>query len=114
MNEFHPYPEGLRKMFGQVLGGVDRAVLSACTSKRNRKMAETSLEVSFDRSVYQGIDVFQERKDFTILFNETDDRFIQPAEFLVWLVSSWVMDGTAVKDKTSAISTWVGRNTFLV
>ena len=104
----------LVQVLGQMLGRVDGTVLAARAAEADRKVGETAFHVAFDRSVDQTVDVFQEGRDFTIVFEEADDRFVQSREGFVAFVLAGVVYGAAVEDKTSTVARRIFGDAFLV
>ena len=97
-----------------MLCAVDRAVLAACASESYHEVGESAFDISFHVRVHDCIDVAQEFRDLTVFFEEADHRLVSSRQFLIWLISSWVVDGPAVKGITSAISRHVLRKALPV
>ena len=102
------------QMLGQMLGAVNRAVLSASASETNLKMGELPLNEAFDMVIDKVIDVVQELCDSAVILKEFYDLLVEPRELTVMLVLAWIVDGAAVKDVASSIAGCVNRNAFLV
>ena len=112
--QFHFHTELLVQVFGHVLGRINRTVLATGTSKANHEVAESTFHVSFYGSIDQCIGIFEEWEDFTIVFQELDDRLIQSGKWFVAFVLSRVVYRTAIEYKATTIAGRVVRNAFLV
>ncbi len=86
------------QMLGQMLGAVNRAVLSASASETNLKMGELPLNEAFDMVIDKVIDVVQELCDSAVILKEFYDLLVESRELTVMLVLAWIVDGAAVKD----------------
>ena len=97
-----------------MLGGIDGTVLAAGTSEAYHEVAESSFHVSFDGSIHQGVGMFQEREDFTVVFQKLDDRCIQTRERFVAFVLARIVHGTAIEHITAPVAGRVVGDAFLV
>ena len=102
------------QVFSQMLGRINGAVLAARASETDRQIGKATFHVALDGNVDQSIDVLQESYDFTIVFEEADDRFVQSRERFVAFVFTGVVHGTAVEDEASAVARRIFGNAFLV
>ena len=101
-------------MFRHVLGGVDRTVLSSRTTEANHQIGESPVHIAFDRCIHDFVSMVQETGNFPVFFKETDHRFVQSCKMVVTFVFTRVIDGTAVKDKSSAIATRIVGDSFFI
>ena len=62
----------------------------------------------------QLIDTIQEGKNLTIVLKETDNRLVKARQFLIWLITSWVVGTAAVKHIAATITTLVLRNALSI
>ena len=114
MKNMHLDAELLTDMLGQVLGAVDAAVLSARATEAEHQTGEASLDVAGHVMVGQLIDGFEEIKNLTTVFQESNHRFVKSREFLVGLIAAGVVGGTTVEDIASAIARRILGNSFLI
>ena len=56
----------------------------------------------------------EESSDFTIVFQKTDNRFVQTREMIESFVLAGVIDGPAIEDKASAVAARIVRDSFFV
>ena len=81
--QFHFHPEFTVQMLCQMLRRINRTVLSSRTAEANGQVTESPLHISLYRSIHQRIDRFEKTENFSILFKESDYRFVQSRERLV-------------------------------
>jgi hypothetical protein len=62
--------------FGQVLGRVDAAVLAAGATKGEHQVGETTLNVSCHMRFGQGINVFEECENFSVVLEKIYDGLV--------------------------------------
>ena len=72
------------------------------------------MRISLYRSIHQRIDRFEKTENFSILFKESDYRFVQSRERLVAFVLTGIVHRTAIKNITTAIARRIIGNPFLV
>ena len=99
------------EVFGEVFGGIDRAMLSAGTTETNLQMIKTAFDKPLYMVIHQGIDMIQESQDLAVLLKEIYHRLIKTREGFVLLVFTGIMGRTAIKDISATISGLVCRNT---
>ena len=97
----------LAEMLRQMLGRIDRTVLSACATEADHEMAEATSQITLDSLVNQGIDVRKEYGHLVRSVEEVYDGSIATREGFVRLIASRVVNGSAIKDKATPISTEV-------
>ena len=89
-------------------------MLTARTTETYGQVSETAFHIPFYGCVYQGIYVFEEDSDFSVLFEEADNGFVESGERLVTFVFTGVVHRTAVKYEAAAVAGRIFGNTFLV
>ena len=114
MEQTYLYAIFLMQMFGQMLGTIHTAVLTARAAEGEHEVGEATLDVSFDVGVGQTEDAFEEGQYLAVVFEETDDGLLESCHVLVLLVTPWVVGAAAVENVASAIAALVLRNTFLI
>ena len=102
------------EVFSQMLGRIDRAVLSTRTAKREHQRGEATLDISLHMVIGQPIDTLQERQYLTIVLQEADDRLVQSSHLLIFLVTAGIMRRSAVEHITASVAAFVFRYSFLV
>ena len=93
MDEPHLHTKLPMQMFGYMLGTVNRTMLSARASERNGEAGKPTLHITLDRSIDQGIHMLQKDRDFSVIFQETDHRFVQSGQRFIAFVLSGIVDG---------------------
>ena len=91
-------------MLGKMLGRIDTTVLTARTAKAEHQRGEASLNISVDMMVGKAINTIEEGQYLAIILQESDDWLVETRQFLVWLVSAWVMGTATVEDITASIA----------
>ena len=91
-----------RQMSRKMLCTIDRPMLSSCASERDHKVRKSTPHKRLHMRIHNPIDMFQETKYLTVIFQESYHRFIPSCQLLIWFISSGVMNGTAIKDITSS------------
>lgn len=102
------------EMFGQMLCGVDAAVLAACAAKRKHQVGKSAPQVACDVGVGQLIYVVEEGKYLAVVLKEFDDRSVQSREFFVGFVAARIVCAAAVEYIASAVAAFVVGDAFLV
>ena len=103
----------LVQVFGQMLGTIDRAVLSTRAAKGEHQIGKATLQVALYMSICQPIDTVEEGRDLAIVLQEFDDGSIQTRQLFIRFIASGVVRATAVKDITSAIAALILGDTTL-
>ena len=101
-------------MLCQMLCRVDTAMLSAGTSEREHKVGKSTVDIALYMSVSQLIYTFEKGKNLTVVLKESYYGLVESCEFLVWLIASGIVSGTAVEYIASAIARSVLRNALTV
>ena len=81
----------LVQMFCQMLGAIDRTMLTAGATEREHQVCEPTLQITLHMGICQTIDRVEERQDFPIIFQELDDGSIQARKLLIGLITSGIM-----------------------
>lgn len=66
----------------QMLCRIYAAVLATCTSETEHQAREASLDVSAHMDVGQFVDTFKECQYLSVVFKETDYRFVESGQLL--------------------------------
>ena len=115
MTEAHLYlREALMQMLCQMLGCIDRPVLTACATKGKHERGEATLDVAADMGIGQRIDVVQKREYFTIILQELLHRVVKASQLLILLIATGIVSAAAVEHIATAIAAVVMRNAFLI
>ena len=112
--QFHPDTVFLMQMFGHMLCRIDRTMLSACASEADHQMRKATFQITFYRSIHQCLHMLQESRNFTVLFQKTDNRFIPSRQCLVCIIAAGIMDSPSIEYKTAAVIRLVLRNSFAI
>ena len=102
------------EVLGEMLCGIDAAMLPTGATKGHHEVGKTSALVGLYVEVDQSIYAVEETLDFAVVFEEADDGFVQAGELLVGLVSAGVVRAAAVEDVATAVAVGVGRNAAFV
>ena len=81
----------LLQVLGQMLGTIDRTVLTAGTTKSDLQVGEIALNEPLHMMVDKSIDGAEEGEYLAVRFEEVDDGLVQAREGLVLLVLTRVM-----------------------
>ena len=114
MNNPDFYSKLLIEMLCKVLCGIDAPMLASCTSKGKHQIRKPSLQITGHMRVGQPIHTVKKGQYFTIIFQKSDNGFIQSCKILVWLVPSRIMGTATIKDISPSISRFIFRYTFPV
>ena len=104
MHHPHFYSELLVEMLSKVLCRIHTAMLTACAAKTEHQVGEAALHIASHMSVCQLIHAVEECQYLTVVLQESDYRFIEPCQFLVWLITTGVMGAATVKHITTAVA----------
>ena len=114
MTNVYLYTELLMDMLGQVLCGVDGAVLTACATEGKHQRREASLYVAAHMGIGQFIDGIEECQNLSVVFQEADDWLVKSRQLLVGFITSRVVCAAAIKNISSAIATCILRDALLI
>lgn len=112
MTDTHLNTELLVDVLSQMLGGIDRTVLTSRTAKREHQRREASLDITAHMGVSEFIHRIEEGENLTVVLQKADDWLIKACQLLIRLVSAWVMGTAAIKDVAATIAALVFRNAF--
>ena len=112
MADAYLYAELLVNVFSQVLRTIDGTVLTARTAKAEHQTGEAALDITAHVGISQFIDAVEECQYLTIVFQESDDRFVKSRQLLIRFVTAWVMRGTTVEDIAATIARLILWNTL--
>ena len=101
------------KVFREVLGAIDGAVLAASTAESHLEVGEVALDKALHVMVDKGIDGLKEGEYLAVLLEEVDDGLVQAREGLVLLVLARVVSSTAVEDIPAAVAGGIFRSSLL-
>lgn len=104
MTDAHLYTELVVDMLCQMLGGINAAMLTTSTSETEHQRCEPSLDITAYVVVGKFVDTVEEGEYLTVVLKETDYGIIKAREFLIRLITAWVMGTTAVEHISSAIA----------
>jgi hypothetical protein len=96
--------ELLMDMFGQMLGAIDGTVLTAGAAEAEHEGGEAALQVAGYVGIGELVDAVEEGDDFAVVLEESDDGLVETRQFLVGLVASGIVGGTAVEHVASAVA----------
>ena len=91
-------------VFCHMLGRIDGTMTTACASEGDLQMGEASLDETCHMEIDKFVDTVEEGEDFTIGFEEIDDRLVKPGERLVLFVTARIVGAAAVKDIASSVA----------
>ena len=97
-----------------MLRRINAAVLASGTSEAEHQAGKTTLDITPYVDISQFIYAVQEGENLSVILQETDNRLVQPSQFLVRLIPSGIMCATAVKHIASAIAALILRNALVV
>ena len=104
MADTYLYAKLLMDMLCKMLGGIDTAMLTAGTAEREHQRRKATLDITPYMRIGQFVDTIQERKDFTVIFQETDHGLIQSRQLLIRLITAGVMRAAAIEHIPSPIA----------
>ena len=101
------YAEFLVYVFGEVLCGVDAAVLAAGTSEGEHQRCEAALYVACHVGIGQLVYRLKEGEYLTVILKESYHGFVETCQLLVWLIAPRVVGAAAVEDIAATVSALV-------
>ena len=101
------------KVLREVLGAIDRTVLTASTAESHLEVGEVALDKALHVMVDKGIDRVEEGEYLAVLLKEVDDGLVQAGKGLVLLVFAGVVSSTAVEDIPAAVAGGIFRSSLL-
>lgn len=100
----------LFKVLRQVLGTIDRTVLSAGTAERDLEILKIAFYKALHMMIDEAIDRIKESEYFSVILEEIYHRLIQSRQGFVLVVFAGIMGRTAIEDIAATIAGFVGRN----
>ena len=100
----HLYSEFLMDMLGEMLCGINTAMLTTGATKAEHQRGESSLDVATHMSICQFIHRVEEGEYLAVVLEESDYRFVETSEFLIWFISPSIMCASAVEDISASIA----------
>jgi len=76
---------------GEVLGAIDRTVLTAGTAESDLQMLEAAFHEPLHMMIHETIDGLEERQYLAVVLQKINDRLVQARHLLVLLVLAGVM-----------------------
>ena len=92
----YPVTELILEMCGQMVGAIERAVLSAGAAECHHQVAESALQISAYGGIYQPVYVIKILLDLTLGLQELNHGRIGPGYLLVLVILAGIMHGAAV------------------
>ena len=114
MHQFDFHTKFLIQVLCQMLGRINRTMLSAGATEADGQIAESAFHITLHGGIHQSIDMIEETEYFSIFFQESDYRLIQSGERFVTLILTGIIHGATVEYITSSIAGRVIRNSFLI
>src|SRR5574344_100375 len=99
-------------MLGQMLRGINTAVLAAGTTEAEHQVGEAALDVAFHVCISQTIYIVEEGKYLTVILKEAYHRFVQSRKFLIRFVTAGIMGAAAVEDIAATIARLILRDSL--
>ena len=102
------------QMLGQMLGRIDAAVTAARTSESKHQVGKTAPEVTRHMGIRQFVDAVQERQNLSVLFQKTDNGFVQARQGFVRFIPSGIVHTAAIEHITASIPAGIFGNPLLI
>ena len=87
-----------------MLCGINTAMLTAGATKAEHQRGESSLDIATHMGIGQFIHRVEEGEYLSVVLKESDYRFVETGEFLVWLISPGVVRTSAVEYISATIA----------
>jgi len=107
------YTKFLVDVFSNMLGTIDRAMLSAGASEGNLQVGETTLLESGDMKIDELIDTLKKGEDFAVLLEKVDDGLVKSGKGLVLSIATRIVGASAVEHIATTIARLVLGDTLL-
>ena len=101
VNYLHFHSKFLVDMLAEMLGGIHTAVLA---SETEHQRGEATLDITAHMGISQLIHRVEEGEYLAVILKESDYRLVETSEFLIRLITSWIMSAAAVEDVSSTIA----------
>ena len=95
------------KIRGHKVRKIHGAMLTAGASEGNRQVGKTASQMMGNRLIDDGHHVLTESLYFVNFFQEGRDRRITACQMRVFRVTAWILQDTAVENKTAAVAAFV-------
>ena len=103
----------LCEMCSEMLCAIDRAVLASGTAEADHQIGEAATAIGLHMRIDHTIYMLKEAEHFPIVFQELYHRLITACQFLVWFVTSGIVDRAAVKHIAATVSGRIVRHSLL-
>lgn len=113
MTEFYAATELLVDMLGNMLGGIDAAMLSARATEGYLEGGETTIQPALNMKINYWSYVTEKLQDLSVFFKEISNWFVESCQLLILLVSTGIIACSAVENVTSTIARRILRNALL-
>lgn len=113
MDEFDLNVVFLFEVCRQMLGAIDRAMLTSGTAESDLQMVKTSLEEPLHMMIHQRVHGIQEGQYLTVFLQEIYHRLIETRESLVFVVFTGVVGTAAIEDIPASVSGLIRRDSAL-
>ena len=114
MHQFDFHTKFLIQVLCQMLGRINRTMLSAGATEADGQIAESAFHITLHGGIHQSIDMIEETEYFSIFFQESDYRFIQSGERFVTFIFSGNVYGTADENIPATVACGVVELSFFV
>lgn len=104
----------LMDVLGQMLGGVDAAVLTAGAAEGEHQTGEATLDIATHMGIGELIDGVEEGEDLAVVLKEADDGFVESRQLLVRLITTGVVGGATVEHIAAAVAALVVGNALAI
>ena len=112
MVDFDPAGIGVGEPSGELLGAVDRAVLTAGAAESHLEGGEVAFEVLLDALADEGLGMVEEAVDGLLFLEEVDDGTVFAGVGFVFGIATGVGQGAAVEDEAATVAGGVGGESF--
>lgn len=94
----------LFKVLRQMLGTIDRTVLSAGTTERDLEIRKIAFDKALHMMIHEAIDRIKESEYFSVMLEEVYHRLIQARQGFVLVVFAGIMGRAAIEDIAATIA----------
>ena len=108
MHQFDFHTKFLIQVLCQMLGRINRTMLSAGATEGEHQVGEAAVDVSLHVCVSELVYAVEEGEYLAVVLEESYHGLVESCEFLVRLIASGVVRRTAVEHVSSAIARLVG------
>ena len=103
----------ISKVGSEMFCTIDRTVLASGAAEADHQVCETTLAICLHMRIYHSIDMFKEPEHFPIILQELYHRLISACQFLIWLITSGIVDRSAVEHISTTIAGRIVRHSLL-